>query len=195
MKKILLVLLITGAGCAISWTVATSRQHAQAAAQLASQQAAWDREKADLEAALSKAGNRRAGQSVYTLETAATISSQSTPAEIIEKLKAAKLGNSSRNIRIAIAQFESLIDAGTNALPAIREFLMQNQDVAYDSQGLGRSKGSRIQTDFVVPPSLRFGLFDAAKQIGGPDAEKLLGEVLSTTGRAVEVAYLATTLQ
>ena len=43
----------------------------------------------------------------------------------------------------------------------------------------------------LVPPSLRFGLFDVVRRIGGPDAEKLLGEMLGTTGRGVELAWLA----
>ena len=38
-------------------------------------------------------------------------------------------------------------------------------------------------------------MFDAAKQVGGAEAEKLLAEVLGTTGRGVEVAWLARTLQ
>ena len=42
---------------------------------------------------------------------------------------------------------------------------------------------------------MRTGLFEATKRIGGDSAEKILLETLSTTGRGVEVAYLAYALQ
>ena len=52
-----------------------------------------------------------------------------------------------------------------------------------------------LQTDWVVPPSLRLGLVGTLKEIGGPDGEKALAEMLSTTARGVEVAYLARVLE
>jgi hypothetical protein len=57
------------------------------------------------------------------------------------------------------------------------------------------SREVRVGLDFVVPPSLRFGLFDVLRQIGGAEAEQLLAESLSQTGRGVEVNYLARVLQ
>ena len=53
----------------------------------------------------------------------------------------------------------------------------------------------RVRLDFTYPPSLRIGLFDVLRQIGGPQAEGALTEALGSTGRPVEVAYLAKTLQ
>ncbi len=52
-----------------------------------------------------------------------------------------------------------------------------------------------LQTDWVVPPSLRLGLVSTLKEVGGPDSEQALVEMLSTTGRGVEVAYLTVVLQ
>ena len=52
-----------------------------------------------------------------------------------------------------------------------------------------------LQTDWVVPPSLRLGLVGTLKEIGGPDGEKALAEMLSITARGVEVAYLARVLE
>ncbi len=52
-----------------------------------------------------------------------------------------------------------------------------------------------LQTDWVVPPSLRLGLVGTLKEIGGPDGEKALAEMLSTTARGVEIAYLARVLE
>lgn len=52
-----------------------------------------------------------------------------------------------------------------------------------------------LQTDWVVPPSLRLGLVGTLKEIGGPDGEQALAEMLSTTARGVEIAYLARVLE
>jgi hypothetical protein len=52
-----------------------------------------------------------------------------------------------------------------------------------------------LQTDWVVPPSLRLGLVGVLKEIGGSEGEKALAEMLSSTGRGVEIAYLARVLE
>ena len=52
-----------------------------------------------------------------------------------------------------------------------------------------------LQTDWVVPPSLRLGLVGTLKEIGAPDGEQALAEMLSTTARGVEIAYLARVLE
>jgi hypothetical protein len=52
-----------------------------------------------------------------------------------------------------------------------------------------------LQTDWVVPPSLRLGLVGTLKEIGGSDGEQALAEILSTTARGVEIAYLARVLE
>lgn len=195
MKKILPILVIAIIGCSISWVVATNRMEKRHSALLAEQQAAWTKEKTELEDALRKAS--RNSSTVHQIQPAAelvTLPTHPTPKEIIATLQTVKASGSSRNTRFAIARFENLIEAGTNALPAIREFLTKNEDIDYSSWGdRGRSRG--VPSDFVLPPSLRFGLFDVVKQIGGADAEKLLADVLQTTGRGMEVAYLVNTLQ
>ena len=52
-----------------------------------------------------------------------------------------------------------------------------------------------LRADWVVPPSLRLGLVGVLKQIGGAESEQALAEMLNSTGRGVEVAYLAATLE
>src|SRR5271170_1779622 len=42
-----------------------------------------------------------------------------------------------------------------------------------------------LQTDWVVPPSLRLGLVGTLKEIGGPDGEQALAEMLASTARGV----------
>lgn len=52
-----------------------------------------------------------------------------------------------------------------------------------------------LTTDWVVPPSLRLGLVGTLKEIGGAESEQALAEMLSSTGRGVEVAYLTVMLE
>jgi len=52
-----------------------------------------------------------------------------------------------------------------------------------------------MQADWVVPPSLRLGLVGTLKEIGGAESEQALADMLSSTGRGVEVAYLAVILE
>jgi hypothetical protein len=52
-----------------------------------------------------------------------------------------------------------------------------------------------LQIDWVVPPSLRLGLVGTLKEIGAPEGEQALAEMLNTTARGVEIAYLARVLE
>ncbi|MBM3833413.1 MAG: hypothetical protein FJ403_09095 [Verrucomicrobia bacterium] len=129
----------------------------------------------------------------------------------------------SATIRDVVHQLESLAESGPDAVTAIREFLARFEDMDYSTEAmraarelgdppgperLGRDEradavaakapGSHrnpARLDFVLPPSLRLGLVDVLREIGGDEAEKVLAETLSATGRGVEVAYLAKVLQ
>ncbi len=62
----------------------------------------------------------------------------------------------------------------------------------------GGRRGRNLQnlrTDWVSPPSLRLGLVGVLQEIGGPESEQALAEMLSSTARGVEVAYLARVLE
>lgn len=202
MKKILALILAAGVGFAVASLIIFQRLAARHAAQLAEQQAAWQAEKAALEAALAEA---KAHPQVVmvpappTARAAPAVSAKLAPGEIVAKLRALKStpASQTRTARQALYWLEDLIAAGPAALPAIREFLVRNEDIDFDfasPQGRG-GRGGSVPNEFVLPPSLRFGLLDVVKQIGGADAESLLAEILSATGRGVEVAWLARTLQ
>jgi hypothetical protein len=122
---------------------------------------------------------------------------KASPAEIVAKLYALRLARpDTRVARQAIAWLEELIAAGPAALPAIREFLARNEDGEFTPSSQGRGgRSANVPSEFIVPPSLRFGLFDVVKQIGGPEAETLLAEVLGATSRGAEVGWLARALQ
>jgi hypothetical protein len=200
MKRLLLLVVVAVVGCSLLWALAAKHQAARDAVQLAAHQADWDKEKTDLEETIGRLQDaaRKAAEAPPTVQQPppAQIVVPSvkapTPAEIIERLKNAKNGSPTRTVRLAIQQLENLIQTGTNAIPAIREFLAQNQDIAYGASG---SRGSRTATDFVAPPTLRVGLFDALKQIGGPQAQAALAEALQTATNGQEIAYLSAVLQ
>jgi hypothetical protein len=199
MKKMLVVILAGGLGFAAGSLLIFNRLGARHAAQLAEREAAWQAEKAALEAMLREA---RRAQTVATPPSPASVaappvSTKASPAEIVAKLVALKSVSSgqTRAARQAIYWLEELIAAGPTALPAVSEFLARNVDIDFVPPNQGRGGRGGAPGDFILPPSLRFGLFDAAKQIGGAEAEKLLEDVLGATGRGVEVAWLARALQ
>ena len=136
--------------------------------------------------------------------------------EIIDELTNIKLTAQNRRSVERRVQFlfESLIQQGDAAVPHIRAYLNKMEDVDFvvqrtegedegrRSRGRGgdwmermrqRSRGSSL--DFEQPPSLRIGLMNVLKEIGGSSAESALGEVLSKTARGFEVAYVAKTVR
>ncbi len=183
--------------------VVARRQSSRHAAELAGQRALAEVERAELEAALAAA--RKQSRPVVATPTAPVVvtevAARPTPAQIIAKLRelrAAPGPLASRTVRQAVYWLEELAAAGPIALPAIHEFLTRSEDMDLDTawftQGRNGARG-RLPNDFLVPPSLRFGLFDVLRQIGGPEAELVLSDAMSSTGRGVELAYLTRLLQ
>jgi hypothetical protein len=82
--------------------------------------------------------------------------------------------------------YEKLIKAGAESVPAIREFLAQNLDVNFTSLPNGDQLGVS---------SMRLAMFDALRQIGGADAQALSAEVMQTTANPNEIALLAANLE
>ena len=68
------------------------------------------------------------------------------------------------------------------ALPAIREFLQRNQDLSFDGVKGGNAVGYS---------SLRMGLLDALREIGGPEALAVSVGALQTTADRSAIAYKA----
>ena len=82
--------------------------------------------------------------------------------------------------------FKQIIEQGTNAIPAISEFLERSLDVNF------AEIGNDIPLEYA---SLRLGLIGALEQIGGPDALDLTVRTLETTGLPLEVAALTRSLE
>jgi hypothetical protein len=196
MKKTNLLLMVLAGALGFACAYGLMRQPPKREqSSFAEQQAAWLAEKSELETALANARGH-----TITLPGATRIvevTNKISPEEILERLKRMKVAsNQPRSTRLLIHQFENLIEAGPAALPVIRDFLALNQDIDYDAGPSGKGgRGGKLPSEFNVPPSLRLGLFEALKNIGGADAEKILADALSVTGSGLEIAYLAQTLE
>lgn len=82
-------------------------------------------------------------------------------------------------------QYGDLIKQGTQAVPAIRELLESNTNLDFTALQVADQFGS---------PNLRQSLFDALKQIGGPEAMDVMASVMATTVNPTEIALLAADL-
>ena len=165
---------------------------------MAEQRAAWDSERATLEQELEAARARAAAMAaapvaIPTVPAPAPV--RLGPAEILGKLQILRGGNP-RQLREAVYWLAELTQHGPGALPAIREFLARNQDIDLDTATFTQNKSVReVPLDFALPPSLRFGLFDVVRQVGGAEAERILAEALGQSGRGIEIVYLTRALQ
>ncbi|MDP7010552.1 MAG: hypothetical protein QF685_04160 [Verrucomicrobiota bacterium] len=142
-------------------------------------------------------------------------SSAESPEAILDYLSKLELKSQNRStgntdahriqVRQVIRQFEELTSMGSEALPAIADFLGRDVDLEYkeatDEIVSGNWSRGQIYTDPIFPPSLRIGLLNTVRHIGKRDVESLEGAVsilsgvLKTTGRAIEVLYIERALQ
>jgi hypothetical protein len=132
-----------------------------------------------------------------TREKETFVTKKESPTEILAALKTIK-GARGADGRRVVFLLESLMACGADALPVIRQYLQSFEETEFDPTAIGKGKAARDLAglmDSVMPISLRFGLFDVLRQIGGMDAETVLVEALSSTARAIEVAYLGRTLE
>lgn len=202
MKTTLAVLLAAGVAFALASVLVSRHQAARHAAVLAAQHAAWEAEKADLQAALAAAKDLARANAPAVVTVAgppAAGAVRLTPMEILAKLMELASGPAARTPtgqRQIIYWLEELAGNGQAALPVIGEFLARYEDLEVDPAPFTtRSSRDRWPGDFSTPPSLRFGLFDVIRRIGGTEAEQILAAALGQTGRGVEVAYLTRILQ
>jgi hypothetical protein len=109
--------------------------------------------------------------------------------QMVHSLTAIELSDGS----VSLAQAESwkrnlqqLIQRGSEAVPAIAEFLKRNVDLNFSSLSGGNNFGYS---------SLRVAFFDALQKIGGPEAIETARETLKTTADPMEVAVLSRSLE
>ncbi len=82
--------------------------------------------------------------------------------------------------------YQTLVAQGAAAVPAIRQFLEQNQELNFSAVGGGDQLGQ---------PSLRTAMINALQQIGGPDATAVMLDTLRSTTLPSEIAQLAKSLE
>src|SRR5580658_7220902 len=80
---------------------------------------------------------------------------------------------------------QQLIRQGPAAVPAIQQFLAQNQDANYAGVSGANALGYN---------SLRSAMLDALGQIGGPDATQAMLQILQSSVYPTDIATLARTL-
>ena len=113
---------------------------------------------------------------------------QLSPAQVralVAQLASLKLSNAPLSVPQAAwikTRLAQLADTGTNAVPAIQDFLARNQDLYFDSPGSAALVGA---------PSLRVALFELLGSLGSPPALALLKSSLRSTADPVELATLA----
>jgi hypothetical protein len=204
MKRPIPFLLVAALGIAVSALFLVRRAALQQARDFETQRAAWDTEKASLESSLASARSRRANQSPVVVNPAPEIAptpavAKLTPEAILQRLAAMKIPSGpdrTRTVRQILVLLDQLTQAGSDALPAIRQFLGSNVDMDLDRLAEARvPRDLRALTDAVLPFTLRLALFDVVRQIGGEDAQMLLAVTLGQTTRGIEVACLTQLLE
>ena len=191
MKLFVTLMVAAGLGFTAAWFTVSNQLTRQHKSRLAARQLAWEKEKLALLQQLESARRNRPAPVIVEAPVAhsePTIPSNGSAAEIMERLKKFRLGGpQGQSARQLIFYLESLAQLGTDALPVIRDFLARNEDLEFVGDGRGRES--------LIPASLRLGLFDVLRRIGGPEAESLLADVLKTTGRGLEVLTVSRMLE
>ncbi len=219
MKIILAMLVAAGVGSAATYFAVSKSESPK---QSEARSVETPKAKAKPERALLTTKSKSPRVESTEPKPAAPVAGGLSAAEIIEELIEFKpAADKSRNasLRRLVHRFESLNDMGPAALPAIKDFLAKNQDVEFlrereggsgnegdrggrgDRGGapqwvalLGGGGGRLPEADSLYPASLRLGLFEVVRQVGGTEAEAILAGVLSQTARGIEVAHLARVL-
>jgi hypothetical protein len=115
-----------------------------------------------------------------------------------------------RNVDVQYGEQNDRNNNPNNPADAGGQTNQNNQTNQFNNAGFGGGPGGgggrggrggrfrriqNLQIDWVVPPSLRLGLVGTLREIGGPEGGQALAEMLSTTARGVEIAYLARVLE
>mgnify|MGYP000123797600 CR=1 FL=1 len=205
MRTLIALLIAAGVGFAAGYVMVSKRLHARYAAELARQQAAWQTEKEtwlpDPRPAMPVPAPP-AHREATVAETApapgaAQPSVLPSAPEILERLKAVKIEAGPAGLqgqREVVRLLDDLARCGPAALPAIRAYLAGDTDVNL-SPGKGKGKGPPAARDGLLPSSLRAGLFNVLREIGGPEAEQILAETAGRTSRSDEVLTVARLLE
>ena len=226
MKSFIAIALAALMSFAVAYVFASNRRAAEHAAEMAVVQADWKQQRQRLEEDLRKAKNRTPRVEEVTKEVQVKVAEWRDPQQMIDNLIALKPDRETdmtKRQRRIVHEFESLIDLGPAALPAIERFLKLNQEIELGRppkppsgtmtekqqfdyvrktatrmryEEIHRSvKGKLPDGDFSYPPSVRFGLMEVLFRIGDAEAERILAETLRSAVRGYEVLWLTAWLE
>lgn len=205
MKILVTILLAASTGFAAAYFYVSNQNEAAVKAERAKVEAHWKAENEKLQSELAAAKNQQ--PRIEQVKTEVPVATKRSAREILDNLLTLQPSGANRisTIRKIVHELEDLAELKNDAIPDIRDFLARNADLDYSVERDRSSDGDRRwtppwqrtnpPTEFTLPPSLRIGLFDVLKDIGGEQAEQLMAEVLGSSGRAVEVAYLTRALE
>lgn len=189
--------------------VAVSRQAEQRQQALLDRlQSQWQLERQQWEERIARLEHRRPEQVIITRPPAAAPASVAetpavTPESILEQLQRLRIGQGAddqETLRTVFRLFDALEQMGPAALPAIQAFLARNLDLELTAAdpGLAKGKGKGPPPGnprSLLPASLRLGLFEVVRRIGGESAQGILAATLQQTGRGLEVKVLTQHLE
>ncbi|MBR5691927.1 MAG: hypothetical protein IKX46_08265, partial [Verrucomicrobia bacterium] len=102
----------------------------QAAEEVSKRSAEWDAERAELE---SRLANAQSGGVVIPENV--EITSAMDPILLVERLKKLDANDNRKKLREALFSFQGLVEAGTNSIPAIRNYFTSGENVALAGGG------------------------------------------------------------
>ena len=214
MKIIAAILATAIVSAAITFVTISTDNKGQVERKIEVKEDSSDQQIAELEKKLRVAEAEAGKVQIVREEIVVAGSSTESPEAILDYLSKLPMGDRNDRggdtdehrvlIRQVIRQFEELTSMGSDALPAIDRFLSQGLDLVLwenTSQITTRNwERGEVFLDPIFPPSLRIGLFNSVRHIGkrsGADlqeCERIILKVLGTTGRSLEISYLALVL-
>ena len=102
----------------------------QAAEEVSKRSAEWDAERAELE---SRLANAQSGG--IAIPENVEISSSMDPILLVERLKKLDDNDNRKKLREALFSFQGLVEAGTNSIPAIRNYFTSGENVRLSGGG------------------------------------------------------------
>ena len=214
MKIIAAILATAIVSAAITFVTISTDNKGEVERKIEVKEDSSDQQIAELEKKLRVAEAEAGKVQIVREEIVVAGSSTESPEAILDYLSKLPMGDRNDRggdtdehrvlIRQVIRQFEELTSMGSDALPAIDRFLDQGLDLVLwenTSQITTRNwERGEVFLDPIFPPSLRIGLFNSVRHIGkrsGADlqeCERIILKVLGTTGRSLEISYLALVL-
>jgi hypothetical protein len=191
--KILLAVLASVAVTAFGMYSFANRNAAALRQQHAAERAVWDAKEAAFQKSLNDARRQPQMTTTAAEPTVQVVTERLSPEEVLQALIKTRATTRDASIRRVIFHLEQLREIGAPALPVIAAYLERFEDIDYlgtreegerrgppgagEDRGRGGPGGAAdwrrrfdVRLSFVTPPSLRMGLFDVARSIGGEQA-------------------------